>query len=98
MLTGAKSFCESRALMAWSRRLIGCGSATALAVGTECSCQRCSATPKPSYSPEFRLQAEARYLLSMSLAQRREYLQAKPVQGRVVALKAEMTRQFEAAR
>lgn len=66
----------------------------------QCLCPRCAPpdTQKPTFSESYKLQAEARLLLSWPLAQRREYLAAKPVQGRRAALEAEMKMQWAARR
>ena len=87
---------ENRGPIRLSRRLIACGMRMRLAVGTDCKCPACSDSPKPSYSPEFRLQAEARHLLTLPLQARREYLASKPVQARREALQQEMARQHAA--
>lgn len=62
----------------------------------KCQCERCSATPSPTFSEFHKLECEARYWLSKPLAQRREYLAAKPVQARREALQQEMARQHAA--
>lgn len=50
-----------------------------------------------THSPEYRLECEARYLLRLPLAERREAM-ARPARAkRLTALRAEMTRQWQAA-
>lgn len=65
---------------------------------SQCRCPSCASDPSPTFLPAHRLACEARYLLTVPLAKRREYLEAKPVQARRAELQAEMTRQWEAAR
>lgn len=65
---------------------------------SECKCERCSDSPSQTYLPNWRIECEARYLLTVPLAARREYLAAKPVQGRREVLEAEIRRQWEAGR
>ena len=62
---------------------------------SECKCQSCASPPSPTYLSTFALSCEARLILSWPLQQRREYLAAKPVQGRRKELEAEMLRQHK---
>ena len=62
-----------------------------------CACPKCSGSPKPNFSNEHLLACEARFVLKLpTKAQRREYLEAKPVQARRKELEAEMLRQHAA--
>ena len=65
----------------------------AKAVGTDCQCPACSDSPKNSYTPEFRLQAEARHLMLLSLSERRLYLD-RLTPNRRKPLEAELMRQW----
>ena len=62
----------------------------------ECLCPSCASNPSPTYQPAHRLACEARHLLTLPLQARRDYLKAKPVQGRRAELEAEMKRQWAA--
>ena len=63
-----------------------------------CRCPQCSPDPLPTWTLEFRLQCEARYLLAMSLYRRREELANKHRAKRRQALEDELNRQWTAAR
>ena len=63
-----------------------------------CECPSCASNPSPTFLPSFRLETEARFVLKLpTKAQRREYLEAKPVQARRKELEAEMLRQHRSA-
>lgn len=68
---------------------------------TQCHCETCAKLsgqpPKPSYSQPYRLETEARLILSWPLAKRQEYL-LKLSPPRADTLKAEMQRQHSARR
>lgn len=61
----------------------------------KCQCERCSDSPSKTYSESFRVECEARLLLSWPLSKRREYL-AKLTETRRKPLEAELTRQWMA--
>lgn len=62
----------------------------------KCQCAKCSDSPSKTFSESWRVETEARYWLNKPLSQRREYLDAKPVQARRKALEAELIRQHAA--
>lgn len=57
-----------------------------------CLCPMCCATPSPTWTPQWRLECEARWLLGKPLAYRRDYLAQPAVLRRADALMAEMLR------
>lgn len=62
-----------------------------------CLCPACSLIPAPTYTEAYRLECEARHVLSMTLDRRRQYLDGmKP--ERAKPLKREITRQWNANR
>lgn len=69
-----------------------------MASNSPCRCPQCSPEPLPTWTPAWRLECEARWLLAQPLAARRDYLAMPLVQGRSAALKAEMTRLHKRAR
>lgn len=56
-----------------------------------CLCPMCCATPSPTWTPQWRLECEARWLLARTLTVRRDYLDAIDP-ARAAELKAEMLR------
>lgn len=62
-----------------------------------CLCPMCSPTPSPTWTPQYRLECEARWLLGRPLSARQEYL-GKIDPGRAETLKAEMLRLHRAGR
>lgn len=57
----------------------------------QCKCPMCSPSPWPTWTPQYRLECEARWLLAQPLAYRREHL-TNIDPRRAEALKAEMLR------
>lgn len=55
-----------------------------------CKCPQCSQTPSRTWTPAWRLECEARWLLGLTLDARREHLAHPLVQARAEALKAEI--------
>ena len=62
-----------------------------------CRCPQCSTDPLPTWTPAWRTETEARWLLKQPLEFRREYLAKKLVLPRAESLKAEMIRLHGAA-
>ena len=62
-----------------------------------CMCPQCSATPLPTWTPEWRLECEARWLLGKPIWVRKEYLDKPAVAQRAEVLKGEMLRLHRAA-
>lgn len=68
-----------------------------LAVGTDCQCPACCVSnPSPTYQPAYRLACEARYLLTVPLAERRAYLAHKNVEPLRKELEAAILKEWEA--
>ena len=65
---------------------------------TACLCPRCCAYPAKTYTQSWRVETEARLLLTWPLAERQEYLKRPAVQPRRAELEAEIRRQWEAGR
>lgn len=64
-----------------------------------CPCDQCQPdSPAPTYTAAYRLQCEARTLLTRPLEARRAYLARKGVQPRREALQVEMARLWRAGR
>lgn len=63
-----------------------------------CRCPACTPDPAPTWTPEYRLECEARHLLRLPLAERRQALAAPARAARRLALEAEMRRQWDANR
>lgn len=57
-----------------------------------CKCPMCCATPSPTWTPSWRLECEARWLLAQPLAYRRAHLDKPAVQARAEDLRQIMTR------
>lgn len=60
---------------------------------SQCRCEKCSDSQSKTYSESFRVECEARLILTWPLAQRREYL-AKLTEFRRKPLEAELMRQW----
>ena len=63
---------------------------------SRCECQKCSDSPKPNFSKEWMRACEARYLLTVPLAERRAYLAHKNVEPRRKELEAAILKEWEA--
>ena len=68
------------------------------AIMTACRCPSCSSTPAYTWTPEYRLQCEARYLLNMPLRERQDALKHPARALRRADLEAEMKRQWQDGR
>ena len=64
---------------------------------SKCQCERCQPdSPSKTFSESFRVECEARLILTWTLAQRQAYLKHPAVQGRRKELEAELMRQWMA--
>lgn len=63
-----------------------------------CLCPSCTTTPSPTWTPAFRLECEARYLLGMPLRIRQDALKHPARAMRRAELEAEMKRQWQDGR
>lgn len=65
---------------------------------TPCQCEQCADDPSPTWTRAYAIECEARWLLSLPLAFRRQYLAKPAVSARAEMLKAEMLRLHAQAR
>lgn len=63
---------------------------------SRCLCPSCDSNPSQTYLPAYRLDCEARYLLTVPLAERRAYLSHTNVEPRRRELEAAILKELEA--
>lgn len=57
---------------------------------TRCQCPQCCKTPAKTWTPAWRLECEARFVMRMAAWQQRDYLAQPLVQGRAADLRKAM--------